>query len=78
MIDRRKKKAATPEKSSIDAVYGREELDILERIADQHGVPAEAIVKLVELELGFHKMGRRRGLFPAMREVVAETATRAP
>lgn len=55
--------------------YTAEELAILERVAGVHQVKAERLLGLVQLELGFYKMGRRRGLFPALRAVVAEETT---
>lgn len=59
------------------APYSEEELAILHEVADRFGVPEGSLLELVNLELGFHRMGRRRGLFPAMRAVVADVAERA-
>ena len=55
--------------------YTAEELAILERVAGAHQVSPERLLELVQLELGFYKMGRRRGLFPALRAVVTEETT---
>lgn len=57
--------------------YSDEELTILREVAERFRVPEESLLELVNLELGFHRMGRRRGLFPAMRSVVATVADRA-
>jgi hypothetical protein len=57
---------------SVPHPYTAEELAILERVARVHQVDADRLLGLVQLELGFYKMGRRRGLFPALRAVVAE------
>jgi hypothetical protein len=54
--------------------YTGEELRILQKVSTRHGVPVEALLDLVNLEIGFHKMGRRRGLFPAIKEVVSQVA----
>ena len=64
---------------SVPHPYTAEELAILERVARVHQVDADRLLELVQLELGFYKMGRRRGLFPALRAVVAqETNGRMP
>lgn len=55
--------------------YTEDELAVLERVASAHHVPREALVEMVRLELMFHSMGRRRGLFPALRNVVQSVAT---
>ena len=47
---------------------------LLERIAREHDVPPEALLEMIDLELSFHRAGRRRGLFPKLREIVSRTA----
>jgi hypothetical protein len=70
---------ATPNNDPQDrqsTPYSGEELAILKDVANRFNVPQESLLELVNLELGFHRMGRRRGLFPAMRAVVATVANR--
>lgn len=50
------------------------DLPVLERVAQEHGVPADALVRMIELEASFHRSGRRRGLFPALREILSKAA----
>lgn len=64
---------AEAEDAGISA-YSEEELSILHEVAERFGVPEKSLLELVNLELGFHRMGRRRGLFPAMRAVIADVA----
>lgn len=54
--------------------YTEKELAILRQVSAKNDVPEDALLDLVNLELAFHKMGRRRGLFPAIREVVSRVA----
>jgi len=57
--------------------YTDEERAVLEQVARDFGVPSEAVLEMIRLELAFHSMGRRRGLFPALRSVVRRLATDA-
>lgn len=50
--------------------YSGDEARLLERISRTIGVSAADVVELIEVELAFHSMGKRRGLFPALRTVV--------
>lgn len=54
--------------------YTEEEKTLLEEICKRKGIPFSAIEQLVEEEADFHGMGRRKGLFPAIRRIV-EKAT---
>ena len=54
--------------------YSDSELAILEKVAAQHNVPADALLELINLEMGFHAMGRRKGLFPALRSLISRLA----
>lgn len=54
--------------------YTEEEKKLLENICKRKGVPLSALEQLIEEEADFHGMGRRKGLFPAIRRIV-EKAT---
>ncbi len=54
--------------------YSDEEIAILDSVSAKYGVPAHAVIELIGLEGTFHHMGRRRGLFPALRAIVADVA----
>lgn len=54
--------------------YTDEEKTLLEEICKRKEIPFSAIEQLVEEEADFHGMGRRKGLFPAIRRIV-EKAT---
>jgi hypothetical protein len=56
--------------------YSDEEQVILEAVGHKYGVSPASILELIDLESTFHHMGRRRGLIPALREVVAAVAAR--
>ncbi len=52
--------------------YTEEERKLLEEICAVKEVPFSAIEQLIEEESDFHGMGRRKGLFPAIRRIVEE------
>jgi len=52
--------------------YTEEERKLLEEICTEKEVPFSAIEQLIEEESEFHGMGKRKGLFPAIRRIVEE------
>ncbi|MCR4321118.1 MAG: hypothetical protein NUV74_12385 [Candidatus Brocadiaceae bacterium] len=52
--------------------YTEEEEKLLEEICKKKDIPFSAIEQLIEEESDFHGMGRRKGLFPAIRRIVEE------
>lgn len=52
--------------------YTDEEKKLLEEICEEKEVPFSAIEQLIEEESEFHGMGKRKGLFPAIRRIVEE------
>jgi len=54
--------------------YTETEKKLLEDICEKKDVPFSALEQLIEEEADFHGMGRRKGLFPAIRRIV-EKAT---
>lgn len=52
--------------------YTEEERKLLEEICAEKEVPFSAIEQLIEEESEFHGMGKRKGLFPAIRRIVEE------
>lgn len=52
--------------------YTDEEKKLLEEICKEKEVPFSAIEQLIEEESEFHGMGKRKGLFPAIRRIVEE------
>lgn len=52
--------------------YTEEERKLLEEICAKKEVPFSAIEQLIEEESEFHGMGKRKGLFPAIRRIVEE------
>jgi methyl coenzyme M reductase beta subunit len=54
--------------------YTNDELAILYEVAARHKVPAEAILKMIREETAYHEMGRRRGLFPALHQIINDVA----
>lgn len=50
--------------------YTHEELAILYEIAEKHGVSPEAILRMIREESAYYEMGRRRGLFPALHQII--------
>jgi hypothetical protein len=63
----------TPDEAETSG-YTHEELAILYDIAGRNGVPAEAVLKMIREENAYYEMGRRRGLFPALHQVVNDVA----
>jgi len=57
--------------------FNESELLLLEEIASRHGVAADAVLRLLAVEASFHGMGRRRGLFPKLRELVVEVTDKS-
>jgi hypothetical protein len=53
------------------------ELRLLADLAEEHQLPPAAVLKMLRLEHGFYRSGRRKGLFPALREIVDLLATEA-
>lgn len=54
--------------------YTHEELAILYETAEKHGVSADAILRMIREENAYYEMGRRRGLFPALHQIVNDVA----
>jgi hypothetical protein len=54
--------------------YTNEELAILYEIAEKRGVPPEAVLRMIREENAYYEMGRRRGLFPALHQVINDVA----
>jgi hypothetical protein len=54
--------------------FTESEVLLLEDVASRHGLTADDILRLLDVEASFHGMGRRRGLVPKLRELVAEIA----
>ncbi len=54
--------------------YTHEELAILHEIAERHSVPADSVLRMIAEENEFYAMGRRRGLFPALHQIINELA----
>lgn len=52
--------------------YTDEERKLLEEICAKKEIPFSAIEQLIEEESEFHGMGKRKGLFPAIRRIVEE------
>lgn len=52
--------------------YTEEERKLLEEICAEKEVPFSAIEQFIEEESEFHGMGKRKGLFPAIRRIVEE------
>lgn len=63
----------TPDEADSSG-YTHEELAILYEIAGNNEVPAEAILRMIREENAYYEMGRRRGLFPALHQVVNDVA----
>lgn len=57
---------------AISIYYTDEEKTLLEKICKKNNIPLSSIEQLVEQEADFHGMGRRKGLFPAIRRIVEE------
>jgi len=57
---------------AISIYYTDEEKKLLEKICKKNNIPLSSIEQLVEQEADFHGMGRRKGLFPAIRRIVEE------
>ena len=56
--------------SAFSIYYTEEEKKLFEEICKKKGIPFSAIENLVEEETDFRGMGRRKGLFPAIRRIV--------
>lgn len=50
--------------------YTHDELAILYEIAEKHRVPAEVVLRMIREENAYYEMGRRRGLFPALHQII--------
>src|SRR4051794_40010314 len=59
-------------------MFSETELRLLREAAAEHGLSQASLHRLLELEASFQGMGRRRGLFPAMRQLVEELAADLP
>ena len=54
----------------VNLPFADNELQLLSDLAEEHKLPPESILNMLRLEHGFYRSGRRRGLFPALREIV--------
>lgn len=54
--------------------YTHEELALLYEIAESKNLPPEAILKMIHEENAYYEMGRRRGLFPALHQIINDVA----
>lgn len=54
--------------------YTNDELALLYSIAEGHGVSGDQVVGMIREEMSYHDMGRRRGLFPSLQQLIAEMA----
>lgn len=54
--------------------YTNDELALLHSIAEGHGVSGDHIVSMIREEMSYHDMGRRRGLFPSLQQIIADMA----
>lgn len=54
--------------------YTHEELAILYEIAEKRGVGPEAVLRMIRVENDYYEMGRRRGLFPALHQIINDVA----
>jgi hypothetical protein len=57
---------------AISIYYTDEEKKILEKICQKNNIPLSAIEQLIEQEAEFHGMGRRKGLFPAIKRIIED------
>jgi hypothetical protein len=71
-INRREQRNCRGAMNSINPIASDKRL--LEGIAREYRVPAELLSEAIELELSFYRSGRRRGLFPALREIISRAA----
>lgn len=63
----------TPDEAEASG-YTHDELAILFETAEKHNVPAEAILRMIREENAYYEMGRRRGLFPALHQIINDVA----
>jgi hypothetical protein len=66
------KKNDQPYEPLTNHAFNESELLLLDEIACRHGLTVDAVLRLLEVEAAFLGMGRRRGLFPKLRELVVE------
>lgn len=66
--------AVEPLDAGLVTGYTNDELALLYSIAEGHGVSGDHIVGMIREEMSYHDMGRRRGLFPSLQQLIAEMA----
>lgn len=63
------------EYSTADSTgYTKDELILVHQLAESNGISGDHIISMIREEMSYHDMGKRRGLFPSLKAIIADMA----